>query len=67
MDSFLFSGNLSGELANGYWNPVDFNFLMIKGCLLAGTAPTVDWLIEMTPVDFVSKIIVRFTQVSFSS
>jgi len=55
-------GNLSGELANGYWNPVDFNFLMIKGCLLAGTAPTVDWLIEMTPVDFVSKIIVRFTQ-----
>ena len=56
-------GNLSGESKNAYWNPADFNFLMLVGCLAVGKAPNVDWLIEMTPVDFVSKAIVQLTQV----
>ncbi|XP_065058654.1 uncharacterized protein LOC135686369 [Rhopilema esculentum] len=55
-------GNLSGESKNAYWNPADFNFLMLVGCLAVGKAPNVDWLIEMTPVDFVSKAIVKLTQ-----
>ena len=56
-------GNLSGESKNAFWNPADFNLLMLLGCLRTGTAPNVDWLIEMTPVDFVSKAIVDLTQV----
>eukprot|EP00112_Aurelia_sp_Birch-Aquarium-sp1_P021007 Seg555.1 transcript_id=Seg555.1/GoldUCD/mRNA.D3Y31 product="hypothetical protein" protein_id=Seg555.1/GoldUCD/D3Y31 len=56
-------GNLSGESKNAFWNAADFNLLMLLGCLKTGTAPNVDWLIEMTPVDFVSKAIVKLTQV----
>ena len=56
-------GNLSGESKTAYWNPADFNLLMFLGCLATETAPNVDWLVEMTPVDFVSKSIVKLTQV----
>ena len=35
---------------------------MLQGCLQSGYAPDVDWDVEMTPVDFVSKIIVALTQ-----
>ena len=35
---------------------------MIQGCLVSGLAPKVNWDVEMTPVNFVSDLIVTLTQ-----
>jgi thioester reductase-like protein len=56
------SGNLSGESEKGHWNPQDFNLRMLQTCANLGVAPIVDWKVEMTPVDFVSRCIVELTQ-----
>jgi len=55
-------GNLSGDSDHAYWNPQDFNLLMLKGCLRSGYAPDMKWDVEMTPVNFVSNFIVTLTQ-----
>lgn len=55
-------GNLSGDSVTAAWNPQDFNLLMLKSCIKIGIAPTLDWDVEMTPVDFVSNTIVQMTQ-----
>ena len=55
-------GNLSGESKTAYWKHQDFNLLMLEACMRTGEAPDVDWDVEMTPVDFVSKLIVRLTK-----
>ncbi|KAK2165584.1 hypothetical protein LSH36_48g05032 [Paralvinella palmiformis] len=55
-------GNLSGETNKAFWNPQDFNLLMIKGCASLKSAPDVDWNIEMTPVNFVSNFIVSLVR-----
>ncbi|XP_077984922.1 uncharacterized protein LOC144439501 [Glandiceps talaboti] len=55
-------GNLSGESKQAYWNSMDSNLLLIRGCVRTQSAPDVDWEIEMTPVDFVSNVIVQLTQ-----
>lgn len=57
------SGNLSADREHVQWNPVDFTLLMIKGITATLSAPDIDWQVEMTPVDFVSEIIVKMTQV----
>ena len=53
---------MSGESKTAYWNRQDFNLLMLEACMTSGCAPDVDWDVEMTPVDFVSKFIVTLTQ-----
>ena len=58
----LSAGNLSGDRERARWNPQDFTLLMLQGCLMTGTAPRVDWNVEMTPVDFVSSLVVKLTQ-----
>ena len=58
----IFAGNLSGDSKFAFWNPQDFNLLMIQGCLATGCAPNVEWDIEMTPVDFVAETVVTLTQ-----
>ena len=45
------------------WNPIDFILLVIKGITATLSAPNIDWQVEMTPVDFVSEMIVKMTQV----
>lgn len=57
------SGNLSADREHVQWNPLDFTLLMIKGMTATLSAPDIDWQVEMTPVDFVSEIIVKMTQV----
>ena len=59
---FSVSGNLSGESNEAYWNSADFTLNMLQGCMQVGASPELDWDIEMTPVDFVSRIIVTLTQ-----
>ncbi|XP_015773722.1 PREDICTED: linear gramicidin synthase subunit D-like [Acropora digitifera] len=56
------SGNLSADREHVQWNPLDFTLLMIKGMTATLSAPDIDWQVEMTPVDFVSEIIVKMTQ-----
>ena len=56
-------GNLAGDRERVRWNPIDFILLMIKGITATLSAPDVDWMVEMTPVDFVSEMIVKMTQV----
>ena len=60
------SGNLSADRDHVQWNPLDFTLLMIKGMTATLSAPDIDWQVEMTPVDFVSEIIVKMTQVCFT-
>ncbi|XP_074650108.1 uncharacterized protein LOC141905204 [Tubulanus polymorphus] len=55
-------GNMSGDSKTAHWNPADFNLMMIKACLETGSAPQIDWQVEMTPVDFAAKAIVMLTQ-----
>ncbi|KAL9971921.1 hypothetical protein ACROYT_G018144 [Oculina patagonica] len=55
-------GNLSGDRERVQWNPIDFILLMIKGITTTLSAPSIDWQVEMTPVDFVSEMIVKMTQ-----
>lgn len=55
-------GNLAGDRERVRWNPIDFILLMIKGITATLSAPDVDWMVEMTPVDFVSEMIVKMTQ-----
>ncbi len=59
----FFLGNLSGDRERVQWNPIDFILLMIKGITTTLSAPSIDWQVEMTPVDFVSEMIVKMTQV----
>jgi thioester reductase-like protein len=51
-------GNQGG--VGGVWNESDFNFLVLQGCIATGAAPVVDgWLMELTPVDFAAKAMVK--------
>lgn len=55
-------GNVSGESVRAYWNKSDFNLLLLLTCIHSGYAPYMDFKIEMTPVDFVSRVVVSLTQ-----
>lgn len=55
-------GNLAGDREHAQWNPTDLTLLMIKGITATLSAPNIDWQVEITPVDFVSEMIVKMTQ-----
>jgi thioester reductase-like protein len=48
---------ISGDSQTGIGNTHDFINLMIKGCLQMGSFPDVDYMLDMSPVDYVSKAI----------
>lgn len=43
---------------SGYYNDLDFLIKLIRGCLMLGSAPDLDVLFYIAPVDFVSSSIV---------
>lgn len=49
---------ISGDSKTGICNVDDFINLMVKGCILMGSFPDVDYSMDMSPVDYVSKAIV---------
>jgi thioester reductase-like protein len=52
-------GTISGHSHSGAFNPDDFVCALIKGCVQLGLAPRVDTLINLAPVDYVSRALVK--------
>lgn len=48
---------ISGDSETGVSNTHDFINLMIKGCFQMGAFPDVDYMLDMSPVDYASKAI----------
>ncbi|MFM6277094.1 MAG: SDR family oxidoreductase, partial [Dolichospermum sp.] len=53
---------ISGDSKTGICNTHDFINLMIKGCLQMGSFPDVDYMLDMSPVDYVSQSIVYLSR-----
>lgn len=49
---------IAGDSQTGICNTHDFINLMVKGCLQMGYFPDVEYMMDMSPVDYVSKAIV---------
>jgi thioester reductase-like protein len=52
-------GTIAGDATTGAFNPDDFVCLLIKGCIELGAAPVVDAAVNLVPVDYVSRALVR--------
>lgn len=53
---------ISGHSQTGVCNTDDFINLMVKGCLQMGCFPDVDYMMDMSPVDYVTKAIVYLSR-----
>ena len=53
---------ISGHSQTGVCNTDDFINLMVKGCLQMGCFPDVDYMMDMSPVDYVSKAVVYLSR-----
>ena len=53
---------MSGDSGTAKWNTQDFTLLILQACVKLGKAPDVDWMMEMTPVDFAAKFVVKMTK-----
>jgi thioester reductase-like protein len=54
-------GFVAGGTTTGIWNTDDLLPRMIKGCIQLGMAPDTDALLELVPVDYVSRAIVHLS------
>lgn len=55
-------GNMGGKSGTALWNPSDFNFLVLAGCLELDVVPAVKgWTMEMTPVDVAADGIIKIS------
>ncbi|BAY39665.1 Thioester reductase [Nostoc sp. NIES-2111] len=52
---------IAGDSQTGIGNTHDFINLMVKGCLQMGCFPEVEYMLDMSPVDYVSKAIVHLS------
>ncbi|AKG23075.1 thioester reductase domain-containing protein [Calothrix sp. 336/3] len=52
---------IAGDSTTGVCNTDDFINLAIKGCLQMGCFPDVDYMLDASPVDYVSKAIVHLS------
>jgi amino acid adenylation domain-containing protein/thioester reductase-like protein len=55
-------GHISGDSRTGVWSGNDHAWRLLQACLLSRCLPDVDWLVELTPVDFVSRAIVHLAR-----
>lgn len=60
-------GNVAGHSKTGICNSDDFIWRMMKGCIQLGIAPDIETLIDITPVDYVSKALVYLSMQSNNS
>ncbi|MGP1383772.1 MAG: amino acid adenylation domain-containing protein [Thainema sp.] len=54
-------GNIIGSQQTGICQTSDFVAKLLKGCLQAGAAPQIEASLNLSPVDFVSRTIVRLS------
>ncbi|MEG4345119.1 amino acid adenylation domain-containing protein [Microcoleus sp. A003_D6] len=59
-------GRVAGHSQTGAVATDDWLFRMIKGCIQLGSFPEVEMMVEMIPVDYVSKAIVCISQAQSS-
>ncbi|MCB8942382.1 MAG: thioester reductase domain-containing protein [Ardenticatenaceae bacterium] len=52
-------GRITGHGETAVFNPDDFLFKLLKGCIQLGFAPLLEMQVDMTPVDYVSGAIVH--------
>ncbi|MGL6339672.1 MAG: thioester reductase domain-containing protein [Waterburya sp.] len=53
---------IAGHSQTGIFNDDDLICLMLKGCIQMGSFPDLDYLLDMSPVDYVSKAIIYLSQ-----
>ncbi len=53
---------IAGHSKTGFSNVDDFICLMLKGCVQLGSFPDIDYMLDMSPVDYVSQAIVYLSQ-----
>lgn len=53
---------IGGHSETGVSNPEDFICLMLKGCVQMKSFPDIDYWLDMSPVDYVSRSIVYLSQ-----
>jgi len=51
-------GTISGQSQTGIGNPTDLVWAILKGCIQLGSAPELEWPINLVPVDYVSQAII---------
>ncbi len=54
-------GRIAWDTQTGLWNSNDSLYRLIHGCLQLGSAPQVERLVEITPVDYVAQAIVALS------
>ncbi len=59
-------GRVAGHSQTGAVSTDDWLFKMIKGCIQLGMIPELEMMVEMIPVDYVSKAIVAISQANTS-
>lgn len=55
-------GRMSGDSKTGVANTNDFMHRVLKGCIQLGSAPDTNAIVDMTPVDYVSRAIVHLSK-----
>lgn len=60
-------GNQAASIISGYWNEQDFTYLLLQSVIFTGKTPNIDWIMEITPVDFAAKFIVDLSTNNFCS
>lgn len=53
---------ISGHTQTGVWNTDDIICRLIKGCIQMGSTPSLDFKLDLSPVDYVSKAIVYLSR-----
>lgn len=53
---------ISGHSQTGAWYTDDFICRLIKGCIQMGSTPNLDYVFDMSPVDYVSRAIVYLSR-----
>ncbi|WP_416671502.1 non-ribosomal peptide synthetase [Egbenema bharatensis] len=55
-------GRISGHSQTGVFNPNDFLYRLIMGCVELGGAPEGDMLLNIIPIDYASQAIIHLSQ-----
>ncbi|MEH2027051.1 non-ribosomal peptide synthase/polyketide synthase [Nostoc sp.] len=57
-------GRITWHSQTGVWNSNDLFYRFIKGCIQLKSAPEMNSMIEITPVDYLAKVLINLSQQS---